>query len=297
MKRLLVLTVACLAWAPLSRADEPRNIQETITYLQKLQTKPGGFLLMQPKENEKVAPNLRATSAAVRALKYFNGQVPDAKAAAQFVASCHDKESGGFANFPGGKPDVFVTAVGIMAVPALNMPTKDYADGVVKYLNNNAKTFEDIRIAVAGLESINAKAPKSKVWLDQVYKMQNADGTFGKGDGQARDTGSAVVALLRLGGEIKNKDSVLKVLQDGQRLNGAYGKSEDAPGSDLETSYRVMRAFFMLKALPKDVEALRSFVEKCRNNDGGYSVTPGERSNVAGTYYASIIHHWLKDKK
>lgn len=297
MNRLLTLAIACIFWVQVSHAQETRNIEETIAYLQKLQTNTGGFLLMQPKENEKLAPNLRATSAGVRALKYFGGKVPDKNAAAKFVASCYDKDSGGFANMPGGKPEVFVTAVGIMAVPALDMPVKDYAEGAVKYLTENAKGFEDIRIAIAGLESITAKSPKAKDWLDQIHKMQNADGTFGKGDDQSRATASAVVALLRVGAELKDKDKIIKALQDGQRLNGAYGKAEDAPGSDLETSYRVMRAFHMLKALPKDVEALRSYVEKCRNQDGGYSVTPGERSNVAGTYYAGIIHHWLMDKK
>jgi hypothetical protein len=89
---------------------------------------------------------------------------------------------------------------------------------------------------------------------------------------------------------------ILQVLRDGQRQNGGWGKDTDAIGSDLETTYRVMRCFVMLKARP-DVEGVRSFVAKCRNEDGGYGVAPGQPSSVGGTYFAAIITHWLKQKQ
>ena len=87
----------------------------------------------------------------------------------------------------------------------------------------------------------------------------------------------------------------MKTLRAGQRKDGGFGKAESA-GSDLETNYRIMRCFHMLKAQPGDVEGLRSFVAKCRNEDGGYAVTPGGTSSLSGTYYSTIIRHWL-DKK
>src|SRR5262245_62752730 len=55
-------------------------------------------------------------------------------------------------------------------------------------------------------------------------------------------TGGAVVAELRLGRAAENKAAVLKALKEGQRPDGGYGK-EGAKGSDLETTYRVLRAF------------------------------------------------------
>ena len=79
----------------------------------------------------------------------------------------------------------------------------------------------------------------------------------------------------------------------GQRDDGGFGKA-DAKGSDLDTSYRVMRSFHMLKEKPKNVEKLKEFIAKCRNADGGYRVEPGKPSNVGATYNASIILHWLK---
>jgi hypothetical protein len=218
--------------------------------------------------------------------------VPEKDACKRFVESCFDA-SGGFANIPGGKPDVATTAIGIMAVVELGMPVAKYADPVVKYLNEQAKTFEEIRIAVAGLERLERTAPRAREWQELVRKMANADGTFGKGEGAARATGSAVVTMLRLGGKVENKVKVLKVLNDGQRLSGGFGK-EGADTADLESSYRVMRAYHMLKAQPGSPDTLSTFVSKCRNGDGGYGIAPGEPSSIGATYFAFIIYHWLK---
>ena len=54
-----------------------------------------------------------------------------------------------------------------------------------------------------------------------------------------------------------------------------------------------MRCFMMLKEKPARVEALRTYIAKCRNADGGYGVAPAEPSTVSGTYYAAIIRKWL----
>ena len=135
-----------------------------------------------------------------------------------------------------------------MAVQELGMPREPYADGAVKFLTANAKTFEDIRIAAAGLEAIQAKSSKSQAWLNDIAHMQNSDGTFGKGAGQARATASAVVTVLRLGGMPKDVPLTLKVLKEGQRFNGGFGKADHELASDLESTYRVMRCFKMLGA-------------------------------------------------
>jgi prenyltransferase beta subunit len=295
MRQFLAAVSLCFILVPAHAGEEPGR-KQTIAYVQKLQTSTGGFLSMAPQPNIKIAPTLRATSAGVRALHYLNGKVPNPDACAKYVESCFDPASGGFADMPMGKPDHFTTAVGIMAVTELKMATDKYASGVVKFLSANAKTFEDIRIAAAGLERIKMKSPRNQEWLKEVAGLMNKDGTFGKEAGQARDTGGAAVTLLRLGGELTNRDNVLKVLHEGQRQNGGYGKADNEIASDLETSYRVMRCFMMLKTQPKSVEGMRSFVAKCRNEDGGYGIGPGQPSTITGTYFASIILHWLEQK-
>jgi prenyltransferase beta subunit len=306
MKRLVLAALcAVLALAPLrgqtpelqkaveAKLQQPRD---TIAYLQKLQMSDGGFLPAAPgPKDERPVSSLRATSSALRALKYFGGEPKDKAAASRFVETCFDKSSGGFADRPGGKPDVFTSAIGIMAAMELKLATDTYAPAVLKYLGDNAKTFDEVRIAAAGVEAIGKKPAQAEAWLEMVKKMRNADGTFGKGDGLGRDTGGAVVVLLRLAGKIDHADKVISMLNSCQRTDGGFGK-EGAKESDLETSYRVMRAYWMLKDKPAGADNLRAFVAKCRNSDGGYGVAPGQPSTVSGTYFASIILHWLGEK-
>jgi prenyltransferase beta subunit len=276
---------------------QEKEIKQSIAYLQKLQTDSGGFRAYDPGPKLiEVPPTLRATSAAIRALGYLGGDISKKDACVKFVESCWDAEAGGFANEPKAKPDVFSTAVGLMAVTELRMSADKYADACNKYLTKHAKSFDDIRIAAAGLERAEAKSPKQKDWLKEVEAMATPDGTFGKGDGTARDTASAIVTILRIGASEPGADRTkawLKVLKAGQRQDGGWGKT-DGKASDLESSYRVMRCFVMLKARPDNVDGLRAFIAKCRNADGGYGSAPGQSSTAADTYFAAIITHWLK---
>jgi prenyltransferase beta subunit len=228
-------------------------------------------------------------------LEYFGGEAKDPEAAKRFVARCFDKPSGGFADTPGDKPDVTSTAVGLMALVELKVPLDDYRDAAVKYLGEHAKGFEDIRIAAAGLEAAGKRPPQAKEWLKQIAAMRNDDGLFGKDNGVARETGGAVVGLLRLGGDVDDRAVVLRALKAGQRADAGYGKP-GALDSDLETTYRVMRAFAMLKGQPNDVKGLRAFIAQCRNADGGYGIVPSQPSTAGSTYYAAIILYWLREK-
>ncbi len=237
-------------------------------------------------------PSLRATSAAIRTLHYFGGEIPHRDACVKFVTSCYDPATGGFGDTPRGKPDVFSTAVGAMAAVELKIADR-YAGKCVQYLSQHAKSFEDIRIAAAALESLGKTSPRNGAWIETIRKMQNADGTFGKGPGQARATGGAVAAILRLGGKV-DRAAVLAALKQEQRKTGGYGKADAGDASDLETTYRVMRTFMMLKSRPGNVPALEAFIAKCRNSDAGYGVAPGQPSSVGGCYYAAIIRRWLK---
>jgi hypothetical protein len=275
-------------------ADEKKA---TIKFLQGLQNSDGGFLPapQDPKLDQAPRSSLRATSAAIRALNYFGGDIPDKEKAAKFVASCFDEKAGGFADLPQGKVDVISTSVGLMAAKELKMPKEPYTSKCAKFLVANAKTFEDIRIAAAGFEAIGQKPPGEVKWdwMDVVRKLRNDDYTTGKGDGLSRDTGSSIALQLRLGFGVDFTKELEAALMGGQREDGAYGKA-GVKGSDLETTYRVMRAIHMLEEKPKDVEKLKAFIAKCRNADGGYGVEPGKPSSVGGAYYAATILNWLK---
>lgn len=290
MKRLAIVLVACPFLTTCLRGDTPVD-QAAVTFARQLQADDGGF---RPAPDEQAKSSLRATLAAVRALKYFGGSPRDADAAARFVASCYDRASGGFADTPGGKPDVTLTAVGLMVVVDLKLPAEKYQKAV-DYLADNAKTFDEIRITAAALEAVRIRPRQADAWLAQVKQMRNADGSYGKGDGTARETGGAVVVVLRFGGSVEQRETVVDTLKKGQRGDGGFGKT-GTPASDLETTYRVVRAFVMLKERPADVGRCRAFVRSCRNADGGYGVAPGQPSTASATYYAAIVQYWLAAK-
>jgi hypothetical protein len=263
----------------------------TVAYLQKLQADDGGFRA----DARATQSDLSATTAAFRALKYFGSAPSDPAGCAGFVAKCFDKDTGGFAARPGGKVAYRPTAVGIMAVVDMKISTGPYADAVIKYLDENSKSFEEIRLTAASFESLGKRPPHADGWLAEIAKLRNSDGTYGKDGSAARETGGAVCAVLRLGGKVEHPDAVLRALNAGQRKDAGFGKA-GVEGSDLETCYRIVRAFHMLKSKPEGAERLREFIGRCRNDDGGYGVAPGQPSNVGGCYYAGIILHWLDEK-
>jgi hypothetical protein len=294
MPRRLATCVLLLAIAPHAgpvRADVAAARAQTVAYLQKLQTESGGFLPAAGL-GDKAAPSLRATSAAVRAFHYLGGTLQKRDAVARFVESCFEAKSGGFGDGPKGKADLYATAVGLMAVAELKLPGDKFVSGGLKYLDEQAKTFEDVRIAVAAFEAVKRTSPRAEDWLRLIRDMENFDGSYGKDAGRARATASAVVAIMRLGGSVANQIVVLTALQEGQHDNGGWGRDNEDINSDLESSYRVMRAFVMLKRPPVGLEGIRNFVAKCRNDDGGYGLAPGQASTVAATYFAAIINHW-----
>jgi prenyltransferase beta subunit len=280
-----------VVWPAGLTAQTTDEKKATIAYVQSLQTPEGGF-----RDNARASKaSLRGTSASLRALRYFGGSAKDIATCKKFVLSCLDRKTGGFSNEPGGKPDVVLTAIGLMALVELKEPTAPYEKAAIAFMADHAKAFEDVRMAAAGLETIGKRSEKNEAWLARLARLRNADGTFGKGKGLARDTGGAVAAVLRLGGKVKDAAVIVKVLDASQRKDGGFGR-EDTDGSDLDTSYRVTRTYVMLKARPARSDDLRAFIAKCRNRDGGYGVLPDTPSSAGGTYFASIILHWLDSK-
>jgi prenyltransferase beta subunit len=280
-----LIAVPALAW---SQSAEEK--QATVAFLQKLQTESGGF---RPAAG--ATSSLSGTASAVRALHYFGGTIPNREACANFVKSCWNEKDGGFGDQPDATAGVRMTAVGLMALVDLKAPTAPYSGVALDYLGSHAKTFEDIRIAVAAVEALHRKPREADAWIAQIEKMRGPDGAFGKGDSRARDTGGATVALLRLGVKVKDTREVVKVLNAGQHKDGAFGEEGKAE-SDLGTTYRVVRCYAMLDARPAETANCRAFIARCRNADGGYGIRPGQPSTVAATYFAGIVLHWLQDR-
>ena len=296
----LVLLLPSLAYAQPSAEQK----KETIKWVTELQAPDGGFYLapQDPKSETKPVPSLRATSAAVRALKYLGADIPNKDKHAAFVLSCFDPKTGGFSE-PGGNPDVAITSVGVMAAVELGIPKEKFAKAM-DYLKENAKTFEDVRIGAAAVEAWGVKDCPFKLdaWqeiVDKYYRdleLKLTDESLR--DGEAREICSIAAFLWRLKlveDDGKASDRPAAFLAVGTAANdGGWGKKGEKT-SDIESTYRVMRAFMLVHGKPKDVKKLREFIESRRNKDGGYATKPGDKSNMSGVYYCIIISKWLDE--
>jgi prenyltransferase beta subunit len=280
----LCLVWTCAAPAPAQKPDAAQR-SETIAWLTRLQKSSGGF-----GANDKSATfaSLPATLSAARAIRYFGGSAPRANAMLQFLRSCWNEEQGAFAPTPGGKPDVRTTALALMGLADLNAAAhnQDMIKRGMAYLGEHVKDYEDVRIAAAAYESNHLSIPQIKKWLEILHALPASTKPE-----DARDIGGVTVALLRLGDKPKDSEAILKTLRAGQRPEGAWGKAGSPP--DLDSTYRIMRAFHMLRAAPNNPDQLRKFIASCRQPDGSYAVAPGQQGSISGTYYAGIISFWL----
>jgi hypothetical protein len=270
--------------------DSDADVAKTLAYVQSLYDPgSGGFRPMSASP-----PSLRATSAAIRVLPKLGGKLPDREKTASFLRRCYDAKSGGFAE-PGEKAEVFTTAVGIMAVVELKLPRQDFSASLT-YLAREAKTFEDIRIAAAAVEAWGVRdCPFDlKPWFEKADAAIKPRQKSSPREDGARDLGSYAAFRLRLGENLPQGQEVVRFLRDGQRSDGGWGKGQGGP-SDLESTYRVMRALWLLKAAPAHSQALDNFLQSCRNSDGGYGTQPGQPSSLSGTYYAIMVHTWMHE--
>lgn len=255
-------------------------------YLLRLEVPSGGF---RPQAND--PPTLPATSAALRALRNFGGKIPHPDKHAEFVRACYEKTSGAFRESPNGQASVYATSVGMMAVVELGLPQESFAQSVV-YLKDHAKTFEEARIAAAAAEAWgleNASFPVDD-WVKRALATWNAPATS---DDPARLAGAVLAMIRRLGREVRDADKMLSIVQQGQRSDGGWGRA-NAKTSDLESTYRVIRGYVMLKRKPEDSGKVFRWVLSCQNPDGGFGLSPGEKSSAAATYFAAMLLRWLE---
>ncbi len=284
---VVVGVVCCFAivLAATARGQTPAEFVETAVFAAAHQNTDGGFGAKAGGPS-----SLGSTNSALRVLKYVGGSVPDILACVRYVKSCRD-QGGGFAQNPGGKPDVITTAIGLMAASELKIADQTVVQEAIAFLGKNAKSFEEVRMAIAGLEAVGAKSPDFARWNEQLQAKRNPDGTFGEGPSQAFDTGGTAAAILRMGLELDKRDAIANVLKSGQRPDGAWSK--DAGNTDLGSTYRIMRALYMMHEKP-DLARLLGYVARCRQSDGSYASAPGGTGSLSATYTATIVTRWAR---
>jgi prenyltransferase beta subunit len=270
-------------------ADEKRA---TSRFVQSLELSQGGFA---PDRQHQGCPRLSATVASIRALRHFGSTGGQATGGAErFVRSCFDPTTGGFADLPGGKPTTITTAFGLMALAELDVKDASLRQAARRFLESNARSFEEIRMAAAAFEAIGARPSWADDWLQVMQGLRTDRGTYGGPDCELRTSAGAIASILRLGGSFERKDPAIPLLVRGQKPDGGYGRQKAETG-DLDTTYRVVRALRMLGIEPALPDKCRAFVVRCRNSDGGYGMSPGAPSGAAPTYFAGAVLHWLDE--
>jgi prenyltransferase beta subunit len=266
----------------------PVSAQKPDRYINSLQGSDGGF---RPTATQSEA-DLSATTSSLRTLRYLQSQTGprDRDRVKEFVLRCYQPGTGSFALKPGMSSDVRSTATGLMALAELNMAAGETAAMITRYFEMNVKSLSDAYIAAAALDAARLTTAKAGEWTKLYEAARNKDGSYGSDPVQHA---GAVITILRLGGSIQDRPAAAAVLHRAQRGDGGFSAKQDEP-SDLSSSYRIMRACFMLREMP-EIDRLRAYVAKCRNNDGGYGVKPGEPSSASASYFAAIISHWLNE--
>lgn len=282
-----ISAVLVSAWAgPLASGQTAAELAQTAKFIAAHQNVDGGFAAQAVGQPS----SLSATHSALKALKHVGGSVPDILGCVRYVNSCR-VPGGGFSQTPGGKPDVVTTALGLMAAVELKITDTDMIRESVAYLGRTARSFEEVRMSAAAMESIGVYSPDTPRWFGQLQAMRNPEGSFGTGPAVPFVTGGVAAAILRLGMPLEHRDAIVKAIKAGQRPEGGWSKDDGPP--DLSSTYRIMRAMYMMHERP-DTDRLLAFVARCRKSDGSYSNTPDGEGNLGGTYLGTILVYWTR---
>ena len=232
---------------------------------------------------------------ALRVLEYVGGSVPDVAGCIAFVKSCK-VQGGGFAQTPGGKPDVVTTAIGLMAAAELKIA--DQGDDRRRDRLSSAPTPRRSRRSGCrspGLEAVEASLARLPALgrADREPAPARRHVRRRARPGRSPPAGAAA-AILRMGTEPGEARRGHRRDQGRPAARRRPGRRTTGP-SDLASTYRVMRAFYMLKEKP-DVERLRrASSRRCRQADGGYADHARRQpASLGATYYAAIILRWLR---
>jgi prenyltransferase beta subunit len=286
----LLLFALMLAPAWLHADDAKRDT--TVKYVLSLQDPATGAF----KVNPTAKPTLRACNGGVKVLKTLKESIPHEAELREFVEGCYISARNSFVETD-GTADVSTNAVGIMVAIELGIPPKKMSQSI-QFLFQNAKTFEEVRLSAAAVEAWGEKRAgfSLETWYAVAAKEFTAKKSTDPVNGGARFAGSYLAMLLRLERPAPERELLLKMISEGQRSDGGWGK-EFAKNSDLETCYRICRALKLAKPDMGTMQKLKpgvlKFVESCRNTDGGYAVEPGNPSTLSGTYYAVMIESFL----
>jgi prenyltransferase beta subunit len=296
---LLLTTVLC--FAGFATAQTKEETAATLKWIDSLRDPATGAWAVTPaKDGEKLKPSLRACNGAVKAMRHLGAEPTDLDKVKKFVLGCYDEKTGAFSE-PGGKPDASITSIGIITAIEVGIDKKKI-EKAAEYIKSECKTFEDVRLAGAAIEAWGVpdfgRAPDA--WLklgDPELKIVLSRLDEKKLTGDARGLAGIEVFRMRINDFMmpeKAWKQDVGIFKNEQRADGGWGKYEQKT-SDLETTYRVMRCYKMMKDQAPEPKKLAAFIAACRKPDGSYGVEPKADASMSGVYYAVTIQKWMAE--
>lgn len=284
------------------RAQAQEDRAKTIEYLHSLQGPGGGYRSSVNDQNDREVERLRATFAALSALRCVDGEKRNLELTKRFLKACQDLNSGGYSDVPGGRPSVVLTGLGILAIEEIKLPNMQLdrtvelsrmQEEALQYLQSGkVKTFDEVCLAA---KAIDGRQQTLQPTIRKDWQSVIAQATLESANRGRRQVHMAVSAatLLRIRAPIHSREEIVKSIKASQCLDGGFAYDQGTR-SDLELTYQIMDALHVLGQLPFKRTQMRRFVTEHRNQDGGYGLAPKSQSTAVATFYASQILEWLE---
>jgi geranylgeranyl transferase type-2 subunit beta len=213
----------------------------------------------------------------------------------EFISSCFDEASGGFAACPGHDAHVLYTLSAIQILVSFEAMQDRYRDGVVRYVQSlqqadgsfmGDKWGEiDTRFSFCALATLalvdRMSAVDQKAAVDYVLSCKNFDGGFGCVPGSESHAGQiyCCTGTLALTGQLHRIDIDLLGLYLCERQlpsGGLNGRPEKLP--DVCYSWWVLSSLKIIDRLHWiDSAKLKDFILACQDDEtGGISDRPGD---------------------
>ena len=161
----------------------------------------------------------------------------------------------------------------------------------IEYLGKNAKSFEEVRMAIAGLEAVPLHRPTFRAGSSRSRRCANPTAHSARGRARHTRPAGAAAAILRMGLKLENRDAIIDAIKAGQRAEGGWSKDDGPP--DLGATYRVMRALYMLARSPTWIDCSRSS-RGAASPTAAMRAVPAAPATWAEPTTATIIIRWAR---
>ncbi len=269
-------------------------------FLLSLETPDGGFRLT----NISTKASLKGTFFSLKALELLGANPSNVTKTLQWLLNWIPQQ-GGFGGFPGDDPSLRETFDAVYALSLAGHPiphVQDILNFVSSYRNPDGgygltgSNVESTFRAVTIYSLLGEPFPNASQTIAFLQGLQQSDGGFIKRPGAGPpsyviSTYRAVAALHLLNATPSNVLGAIAFLQSNQNSDGGfggfnYGTNRDT--SDVSSTYRAVRALYLLNATPLNVQGAIEFLQQSQNPDGGFkrgSYVNTLPKNVSGAVY------------